>query len=40
MRVHRYMANAGRLGAVVTGRHDRTDSLDDEDDELRDYMYS
>lgn len=38
--VHRFVANADRLGAVVTGRHDRADSLDDEDDELTDYMYS
>ena len=34
----RYVANADRLGAVVMERHNRADSLDDEDDEPRDYM--
>lgn len=36
----RYVANADRLGAVVMERRNRADSLDDEDDEPRDYIYS
>lgn len=38
--VCRYVANADRLGAVVMEHHRRADSLDDEDDECRDCMYS
>ena len=38
--VCRYVANADRLGAVVMEHHRRADSLDDEDDEYRDCMYS